>query len=76
MAEAGSLIGSCSVRQTREQLQAELIGCQARIDDLERSLAEKGQVKENEGHMASLLVFLTAMLVCWRYTETIWCQIM
>ncbi|XP_039537358.1 janus kinase and microtubule-interacting protein 1-like [Pimephales promelas] len=29
--------------RTREQLQAELIGCQARIDDLERSLAEKGQ---------------------------------
>ncbi|XP_073710180.1 janus kinase and microtubule-interacting protein 1 isoform X2 [Misgurnus anguillicaudatus] len=29
--------------RTREQLQTELIGCQARIDDLERSLAEKGQ---------------------------------
>ncbi|XP_057205635.1 janus kinase and microtubule-interacting protein 1 [Triplophysa rosa] len=29
--------------RTREQLQTELIGCQARIADLERSLAEKGQ---------------------------------
>uniref|UniRef100_A0A673NDA0 Janus kinase and microtubule-interacting protein 1-like n=1 Tax=Sinocyclocheilus rhinocerous TaxID=307959 RepID=A0A673NDA0_9TELE len=31
------------VCHTREQLQTELIGCQARIADLERSLAEKGQ---------------------------------
>ncbi|XP_041917919.1 janus kinase and microtubule-interacting protein 1 isoform X1 [Alosa sapidissima] len=30
--------------RTREQLQAELTACQARIVDLERSLAEKGQV--------------------------------
>ncbi|XP_063045208.1 janus kinase and microtubule-interacting protein 1 [Engraulis encrasicolus] len=30
--------------RTREQLQAELTGCQERIADLERSLAEKGQV--------------------------------
>ncbi|XP_067312836.1 janus kinase and microtubule-interacting protein 1 [Pseudorasbora parva] len=29
--------------RTREQLQTELIGCQARIADLERSLAENGQ---------------------------------
>ncbi|XP_052006003.1 janus kinase and microtubule-interacting protein 1-like isoform X4 [Xyrauchen texanus] len=29
--------------RTREQLQTELTGCQARIADLERSLAEKGQ---------------------------------
>ncbi|XP_031424766.1 janus kinase and microtubule-interacting protein 1 isoform X2 [Clupea harengus] len=29
--------------RSREQLQAELTGCQARIADLERSLAEKGQ---------------------------------
>ncbi|XP_043113882.1 janus kinase and microtubule-interacting protein 3-like [Puntigrus tetrazona] len=29
--------------RTREQLQTELIGCHARIVDLERSLAEKGQ---------------------------------
>ncbi|XP_051513895.1 janus kinase and microtubule-interacting protein 1-like isoform X2 [Myxocyprinus asiaticus] len=29
--------------RTREQLQTELIGCQARIADLERSLAERGQ---------------------------------
>lgn len=36
----------CSVHQTREQLQAELNACQARNTDLERSLSEKGQVKE------------------------------
>lgn len=75
----------CSVRQTREQLQTELIGCQARIADLERSLAEKGQVNKAAGGqktpltpvtLASLLVFLTAMLVCWRYTERMWLQIM
>uniref|UniRef100_A0A8C2J2N5 Janus kinase and microtubule interacting protein 1 n=1 Tax=Cyprinus carpio TaxID=7962 RepID=A0A8C2J2N5_CYPCA len=35
--------------RTREQLQTELIGCQARIADLERSLAEKGQVNKKEG---------------------------
>uniref|UniRef100_A0A8C2C075 Janus kinase and microtubule interacting protein 1 n=1 Tax=Cyprinus carpio TaxID=7962 RepID=A0A8C2C075_CYPCA len=34
--------------RTREQLQTELIGCQARIADLERSLAEKGQVNKKE----------------------------
>lgn len=63
----------------------ELIGCQARIADLERSLAEKGQVNEKEGGekrpltpltLALLLVFLTAMLVCWRYTQRICRQIM
>uniref|UniRef100_A0A8C1YPI7 Janus kinase and microtubule interacting protein 1 n=1 Tax=Cyprinus carpio TaxID=7962 RepID=A0A8C1YPI7_CYPCA len=57
--------------RTREQLQTELIGCQARIADLERSLAEKGQVNKKEGGektpltpvtLALLLVFLTAML--------------
>lgn len=47
----------CSVRQTREQLQAELNACQARNADLERSLAEKGQVNEKRDgekrHLAS-----------------------
>ncbi|TRY98208.1 hypothetical protein DNTS_006239 [Danionella cerebrum] len=71
--------------RTREQQQTELIGCQARIADLERSLAEKGQViKKDTGEkapltpvtVALLLVFLTAMLVCWRYTQRIWLQIM
>uniref|UniRef100_A0A8B9K637 Janus kinase and microtubule interacting protein 1 n=1 Tax=Astyanax mexicanus TaxID=7994 RepID=A0A8B9K637_ASTMX len=35
--------------RTREQLQADLNACQARIADLERSLAEKGQVMEKGG---------------------------
>uniref|UniRef100_A0A4W3JKX3 Janus kinase and microtubule interacting protein 1 n=1 Tax=Callorhinchus milii TaxID=7868 RepID=A0A4W3JKX3_CALMI len=34
--------------RTREQLQADLIRCQAKIEDLEKSLAEKGQVKGSE----------------------------
>ncbi|XP_058254050.1 janus kinase and microtubule-interacting protein 1 isoform X3 [Hemibagrus wyckioides] len=43
--------------RTRDQLQAELNACQARNADLERSLAEKGQVKEKmdkeKRHLAS-----------------------
>lgn len=30
--------------QTREQLQADLLRCQAKIEDLEKLLAERGQV--------------------------------
>uniref|UniRef100_A0A3P8YL87 Janus kinase and microtubule-interacting protein C-terminal domain-containing protein n=1 Tax=Esox lucius TaxID=8010 RepID=A0A3P8YL87_ESOLU len=35
--------------KNREQLQADLIGYQAKIADLEKALAEKGQVKEEKG---------------------------
>lgn len=79
-----------SVRQTREQLQVELSACQARIADLERSLAEKGQVMEKGGgekrplaplSLALLLACLAAVLVCWRYAEqmchrVMWCRVL
>lgn len=34
--------------QTREQLQADLLRCQAKIEDLEKLLVEKGQVSRND----------------------------
>lgn len=42
--------GSFSL-QTREQLQADLLRCQAKIEDLEKLLVEKGQVSRSE-HVA------------------------
>uniref|UniRef100_A0A8C7FZR5 Janus kinase and microtubule interacting protein 1 n=1 Tax=Oncorhynchus kisutch TaxID=8019 RepID=A0A8C7FZR5_ONCKI len=35
--------------RNREQLQVDLIGCKAKIGDLEKALAERGQVKEEKG---------------------------
>lgn len=79
------------VRQTREQLQAELTACQARITDLERSLAEKGQVTQKKGGdrgvlapllLVMLLVCLVAGGLCWRYADrvcrsfTMWCHLL
>uniref|UniRef100_A0A8C2IYR1 Janus kinase and microtubule interacting protein 1 n=1 Tax=Cyprinus carpio TaxID=7962 RepID=A0A8C2IYR1_CYPCA len=49
--------------RTREQLQTELIGCQARIADLERSLAEKGQVNKKEGGERTPLTPVTLALL-------------
>uniref|UniRef100_A0A8C1GZN0 Janus kinase and microtubule interacting protein 1 n=2 Tax=Cyprinus carpio TaxID=7962 RepID=A0A8C1GZN0_CYPCA len=49
--------------RTREQLQTELIGCQARIADLERSLAEKGQVNKKEGGEKTPLTPVTLALL-------------
>lgn len=47
----GDLLTSWSfVFQTREQLQADLLRCQAKIEDLEKLLVEKGQVSRN-GHV-------------------------
>lgn len=47
----GDLLTSWSFAfQTREQLQADLLRCQAKIEDLEKLLVEKGQVSRN-GHM-------------------------
>lgn len=60
-------------------MQADLIGCQAKIGDLEKALAERGQVKEEKGgektgrslaaplSLALLLVCLGALLLAWRY---------
>ena len=68
------------VRQSREQLQAELTGCQARIADLERSLAEKGQVTQKKGGgrgllapflLVVLLVCLVAGGLCWHYADRV-----
>lgn len=47
----GDLLTSWSFAfQTREQLQADLLRCQAKIEDLEKLLVEKGQVSRN-GHV-------------------------
>ncbi len=66
--------------QTREQLQAELSSCQAKIVDLEKALAERGQVtKTRDGDRSSrvllslalLHVCLAALLLCWRYADQV-----
>uniref|UniRef100_A0A8C9T695 Janus kinase and microtubule interacting protein 1 n=1 Tax=Scleropages formosus TaxID=113540 RepID=A0A8C9T695_SCLFO len=43
--QVGGTLDAEREARTREQLQAELIRCQAKIEDLEKSLAERGQVK-------------------------------
>lgn len=43
--------------QTREQLQADLLRCQAKIEDLEKLLAEKGQVSRNGPSLCDSLCF-------------------
>uniref|UniRef100_A0A671ULK7 Janus kinase and microtubule interacting protein 1 n=1 Tax=Sparus aurata TaxID=8175 RepID=A0A671ULK7_SPAAU len=45
--------------RTREQLQAELNGCQAKILDLEKALAERGQVTKTRNGDRSSLVLLS-----------------
>lgn len=64
--------------QTREQLQVELSSCQAKIVDLEKALAERGQVtKTRDGDRSSLVllslallhVCLAALLLGWRYAD-------
>lgn len=42
--------------QTREQLQADLLRCQAKIEDLEKLLVEKGQVSRNVGSVPLLIL--------------------
>lgn len=42
--------------QTREQLQADLLRCQAKIEDLEKLLVEKGQVSRKVMHSVILMV--------------------
>lgn len=42
--------------QTREQLQADLLRCQAKIEDLEKLLVEKGQVSRNMGSVSLLIL--------------------
>lgn len=46
----GLLISWSFSFQTREQLQADLLRCQAKIEDLEKLLVEKGQVSRT-GHV-------------------------
>lgn len=41
--------------QTREQLQADLLRCQAKIEDLEKLLVEKGQVSKKAMHSVILM---------------------
>jgi hypothetical protein len=52
----GDLLTSWSFSfQTREQLQADLLRCQAKIEDLEKLLVEKGQVRNR------MVVFLMCL---------------
>lgn len=74
--------------QTREQLQAELSSCQAKIIDLEKALVERGQVtKTRDGDRSSRVVLslallhvcLVALLLGWRYADQVcrrflWCH--
>ena len=54
----GDLLTSWSFAfQTREQLQADLLRCQAKIEDLEKLLVEKGQVSRNTHVTCSSLHF-------------------
>lgn len=76
--------------QTREQLQVELSSCQAKIVDLEKALAERGQVtKPRDGDRSSLVllslaflhVCLATLLLCWRCADQVfhrilWCHIL
>uniref|UniRef100_A0A674MM43 Janus kinase and microtubule interacting protein 1 n=1 Tax=Takifugu rubripes TaxID=31033 RepID=A0A674MM43_TAKRU len=61
----GSLDAEREAR-TREQLQMELNSCQAKIADLEKALAERGQVtKTRDGDRSSLVLLSLALLhVC------------
>lgn len=68
------------VPQTREQLHVELNSCQAKIVDLEKALAERGQVtKTRDGDRSSLALLLVALLhVClaalllgWYYADQV-----
>lgn len=45
--------------QTREQLQADLLRCQAKIEDLEKLLVEKGQVSRIWACALGFLAFLS-----------------
>ncbi|XP_076730259.1 janus kinase and microtubule-interacting protein 1 isoform X5 [Maylandia zebra] len=73
----GSLDAEREAR-TREQLQVELSSCQAKIVDLEKALAERGQViKTVDGDRSSLVllslgllhVCLAAVLLGWRFAD-------
>lgn len=81
--------GSFFLPQTREQLQVELNSCLAKIVDLEKALAERGQViKTVDGDRSSLVllsllvllhVCLAAVLLGWRFAEQVcrrilWCH--
>lgn len=66
--------------QTREQTQVELSSCQAKIVDLEKALAERGQVtKTRDGDrnsrvllaLAVLHVFLAALFLGWSYAAQV-----
>lgn len=57
--------------QTREQLQADLLRCQAKIEDLEKALIEKGQVKGSLNGLYNIVFSLACsgalaiFIACW-----------
>lgn len=71
--------------QTREQLHMELASCQAKIVDLEKALAERGQVTEwRDGDRSAvallsvvlLNVCLAALLLGWHWSDQVSCKIL
>lgn len=55
--------------QTREQLQADLLRCQAKIEDLEKALMEKGQVKGS----LNVLYHIMFSIACSAIFVAYWC---
>lgn len=57
--------------QTREQLQTDLLRCQAKIEDLEKALIEKGQVKGSLNVLYNIIFSLACsgalaiFVACW-----------
>lgn len=62
--------------QTREQLQADLLRCQAKIEDLEKALIEKGQVKGSLNVLCHIIFSLACsgalaiFIACWCVSVT------
>uniref|UniRef100_A0A8C5E5Z3 Janus kinase and microtubule-interacting protein 1-like n=1 Tax=Gouania willdenowi TaxID=441366 RepID=A0A8C5E5Z3_GOUWI len=68
--QTGGTLDAEREARTREQLQQELSSCQAKVVDLEKALAERGQVmKDRRWSLAAVLHVCVAALLCWRLTE-------
>lgn len=72
-----------SLPQTREQLHIDLSSCQTKILDLEKALAERGQVTKTGDRgslvllsLALLHVFLAALLLGWRFVDLVFHRIL
>lgn len=68
--QSGGSLDAEREARTREQLQADLIGCQAKVVDLEKALSERGQVNERSPVLA-LLLLCVALLLAWGHAQTL-----